>query len=40
MWYEDTPVTLNVRVQKTEVMGILLYECMTSTLGQEHFAEL
>ena len=37
---EDAPFTLKVRMLKAEVMETLLYGCVSSTLGQEHFAEL
>ena len=34
---EDAPFTLKVCMLKAEVMETLLYGCVTSTLGQEHF---
>ena len=37
---EDAPFTLKVCMLKAEVMETLLYGCVTSTLGQEHFPEL
>ena len=33
---EDAAFTLKVRLLMTEVVGILLYGCVTWTLGQEH----
>ena len=37
---EDAPFMLKVRLLKTEVMGTLLYGCVTWALGLEHFAKL
>ena len=37
---EAAPLTLKVRIGKTEVMETLLCGCVTWTLGKEHFAEL
>ena len=37
---EAAPLTLKLRMRKAEVMVTLLYECVTWTLGKEHFAEL
>ena len=37
---ETASFTLNVRMQKSEVMETLLYGCTTLTLGVEHFAVL
>ena len=35
---ESASFTLKMRVLKSEVMGTLLYGCVTWTLGVEHFA--
>ena len=37
---EAAPLTLKVRIGKTEVMETLLCGCVTWTLGKEHFDEL
>ena len=37
---EAAPFTPTVRMPKAEVMGTLLYGCVTRTVGKEHFAEL
>ena len=37
---EAPPFALKLRMLKAEVMETLLHECVTWTLGKEHFAEL
>ena len=37
---EAAPFALKLRMLKAEVMEVLLYGCVTWTLGKEHFAEL